>query len=100
MFDFICVGAPLILNGEVVKVSKLSWIFLFSKVSLATLQIYQILVIIRLSGYPASFSGIRLSGRIVGDIRPESLIIATLQNKNILDDFILLLLHHSKLKVH
>ena len=50
MFDFICVGAPLILEGEVVKVWTLSRIILFSKVYLATLQIGSITVNIRLSG--------------------------------------------------
>ena len=50
MFDFICVGAPSNLNGEVVKIWNLSMIFLFSKVCLTTLKINSILVIIRLSG--------------------------------------------------
>ena len=50
MFDFIRVSAPLILDGEVVNVWNLSRIFLFSKICLGTLQIYAILVIIRLSG--------------------------------------------------
>ena len=50
MFEFIRVSAPLILNGEVVKVCNLSRIILFSKVCLGTLQINSILVINRLSG--------------------------------------------------
>ena len=50
MFDFIYVGAPLISNGEVVKVWNLTRVFLFSKIRLATLQINSMLVIIRLSG--------------------------------------------------
>ena len=47
MFDFICDGAPLILDGEVVKVWNLSRIFLFSKVCSANLQNNSNLVIIR-----------------------------------------------------
>ena len=31
------------------------------------------------SGYPACFSGIRLTGRIVGDIRPDSRIISKIK---------------------
>ena len=62
MFDFVCVSAPLILDGEVVKVLNLSRIFLISKVCSATLQTNLILVIIR------------LSGRISSTIRPDSRI--------------------------
>ena len=62
MFDFICVGAPSNLNGEVVKVWNLSMIFLFSRVRLAILQINSILVIIMLSGW------------ISPNIRPENRI--------------------------
>ena len=62
MFDFICGSAPLILNGEVVEIRKLSRIFLFSKVCLATFQINSTLVIIR------------LSGRMSPTIRPDSRI--------------------------
>ena len=32
-----------------------------------------------LSGYPACFSGIRLSDRILGDIRPDSRIITKIK---------------------
>ena len=62
MFESICVSAPLILDGEVVKVLNLSKIFLISKVCSATLQNNFILVVIR------------LSGRISPSIRPDNRI--------------------------
>ena len=50
MFDFISVSAPLILDGEEVKVWNLSRMILFSGYFLATFQIKAILIITRLSG--------------------------------------------------
>ena len=62
MFNFNGVSAPLILNGEVVKVSNISRKILFSGVCLGTLQTKSIVVIFR------------QSGRISPTIRPDSWI--------------------------
>ena len=73
MFDFICVSAPLILNGEVAKAWRLSRTFLFSKIRLGVLHINFILVIIMLSGRRSPI--IRPDSQITGyqpDIRCDS----------------------------
>ena len=78
------------------------WISMIRKfvncLALGSHRIFGCYPVIRLSGYPACFSGIRLSGRIAGDIRPDSRIITKLkliwrrakytsENKNVLDNF-------------
>ena len=50
MIDHTCISAPLVLNGEVVRVLKSSRIFLFFEISFATIKTDLIFVIIRLSG--------------------------------------------------
>ena len=60
LFDFICVSASLLLNGEV-DVCNFSRMFLFPKVPLATIKNNWIFIYI-LSGYPAGYH--LLSGRI------------------------------------